>query len=79
MPVMDGFAVLQWIRKRAEFQTLQVVVLTSSSEIRDVNEAYHLGANSFLVKPLEFENVDALFATLKAQRIWASEPLQARP
>jgi CheY-like chemotaxis protein len=56
MPKLDGFETLQWIRKQPGIRGLPVVVLTSSEEIRDVNRAYQLGANSFLVKPLDFEN-----------------------
>ena len=56
MPRLDGFQVLRWIREQPGFQNLPVVVLTSSEQMRDVNEAYKLGANSFLVKPLEFDN-----------------------
>jgi|SRR5690348_1028830 len=70
MPGMDGLEVLRWIRQHPFYRDLRVVVLTSSDELRDVNEAYRLGANSFLVKPLEFQNVDALFATLGAQKLW---------
>ena len=47
--------------------------MIAANEIRDANKAYRLGANSFLVKPLEFENVTALFSTLEAQRIWDDE------
>lgn len=74
MPGMNGFELLRWIRNQPEFRKLRVVVLTSSHEIGDVNEAYRLGANSFLVKPLEFQNVEALFATLKAQLVLPNEP-----
>ena len=56
MPRVDGFEVLQWIREQPSLRTLRVVVLTASEQIRDVNRAYGLGANSFLVKPLDFEN-----------------------
>ncbi len=56
MPRMDGFEVLRWIRKQPGLRALRVIVLTSSEDIRDVNEAYELGANSFLVKPMDFEN-----------------------
>ncbi len=56
MPHKDGFEVLRWIRQQPGLAALRVVVLTSSEDLRDVNEAYRLGANSFLVKPLEFEN-----------------------
>jgi len=56
MPKVDGFEVVRWIRRQPGFGSIPVVVLTSSDEIRDVNRAYALGANSFLVKPLDFEN-----------------------
>jgi CheY-like chemotaxis protein len=64
MPRMDGFEVLQWLRQHPEMKALRVIVLTSSQDIYDVNRAYELGANSFLVKPLEFENYAALTRTL---------------
>jgi CheY-like chemotaxis protein len=56
MPRKDGFEVLAWIRKHPTLRSLPVVVLTSSENMRDVNNAYQLGANSFLVKPMDFEN-----------------------
>lgn len=74
LPGLSGFDLLVWIRSHPQFRQLRVVVLTRSDHIRDVNEAYHLGANSFLVKPLEIENVDALFSTLRAQRVFQREP-----
>ncbi len=57
MPRVNGFEVLQWLRSQPGLSTLRVLVLTSSDQIRDVNEAYRLGANSFLVKPSDFEDV----------------------
>lgn len=66
MPGMDGFEVLKWIRAQPELSNLRVVVLTTSDEIRDVNRAYTLGANSFLTKPLnlpEFRNMLDAFIT----------------
>jgi DNA-binding response OmpR family regulator len=65
MPMTDGFEVLKWIRHRPEFARLCVVMLTSSDEIRDVNLAYKLGANSFLVKPLDFWNADDLSRSIQ--------------
>ena len=56
MPRKDGFEVLAWIRKHPTLRSLPVVVLTSSENMRDVNNAYQLGANSFLVKPMDFDN-----------------------
>jgi CheY-like chemotaxis protein len=60
----DGFEVLKWIRGQWDFFQLCVVMLTSSDLIRDVNQAYQLGANSFLVKPLDFENAAELARSL---------------
>jgi CheY-like chemotaxis protein len=56
MPGIDGFEVLSWIRGQAGLSLLRVVVLTGSDHIRDVNQAYQMGANSFMVKPSDFEN-----------------------
>jgi CheY-like chemotaxis protein len=56
MPKMDGFEVLKWIRTHPDLFQLRVIVLTSSDDIRDVNHAYKLGANSFLVKPMDFNH-----------------------
>src|SRR5690242_2658306 len=56
MPRINGFEVLKWVRAQPSLSALRILVLTSSDEIRDVNEAYQLGANSFLVKPLDFED-----------------------
>ena len=56
MPLKNGFEVLQWVRRQPALAALRILVLTSSDSLRDVNLAYKLGANSFLVKPLEFEN-----------------------
>ena len=56
MPKVDGFEVLEWLQNQSSLRGIPVVVLTSSDHIKDVNKAYMLGANSFLVKPLDFEN-----------------------
>lgn len=74
MPGISGFDVLKWIRHHPDLNKLRVVVLTSSREIRDVNLAYQLGANSFMVKPLDFENTQALADTARESWGWAYEP-----
>lgn len=51
MPRKTGFEVLEWIRKESPFPYLPVIVLTVSEELRDIQRAYQLGANSFLIKP----------------------------
>jgi CheY-like chemotaxis protein len=55
MPRMDGFQLIEWIRGQPGLNGIVVLVLTSSDRLRDVNRAYALGANSFLVKPIDFE------------------------
>src|SRR5690242_13667165 len=67
LPGMNGFEVLERIRANPVCHDLRVVVLTSSEALKDVSKAYSLGANSFLVKPLEFDNIRAFFSTLEAQ------------
>ena len=57
MPGTDGFEVLQWIRRQPDLKRLLVVVLTSSNLQADVDQAYELGANSYLVKPVEFSQM----------------------
>lgn len=54
LPGMDGFAVLNWLRQQPAFQQLRVVVLTSSTDVRDVNLAFQFGANGFMLKPVDF-------------------------
>jgi CheY-like chemotaxis protein len=56
MPKMTGFDVIQWVREQPTLSALRILVLTSSEELQDVNNAYSLGANSFLVKPHDFED-----------------------
>jgi len=56
MPGRDGFEVLSIIRAHPTLSRLRVVVLTVSHNIDDVNRAYDLGANSFLVKTLDLRD-----------------------
>lgn len=53
LPKIDGLEVLRRIRAHAPTHLLPVVVLTSSSEDRDIVESYSLGANSYVRKPVE--------------------------
>jgi CheY-like chemotaxis protein len=78
MPGTDGFEVLRWIRQQWDLSDLCVVMLTSSDEIRDVNRAYQLGANSFLVKPLDFVNARELWASLE-RLLAARQRMKAPP
>ena len=64
MPRVDGFQVLRWIRARAEFALIPVLVLTSSEQVWEINKAYAQGANSFLTKPGDFEDYKQLARTI---------------
>lgn len=55
LPKVDGLEVLQRIKSDPRTQVIPVVVLTSSREERDIVESYRLGVNSYIVKPVDFE------------------------
>jgi two-component system response regulator len=60
LPKVDGFEVLKAIRADARLKYIPVVILTSSDQDRDVIDGYDLGANSYVRKPVDFEEfVDA--------------------
>lgn len=54
---VDGFSVLTEVKQDDQTKRIPVVVLTSSSDQNDVRHAYDLGANSYIVKPVEFSDL----------------------
>jgi CheY-like chemotaxis protein len=64
MPRKDGFAVLRWRQKRPHACRVPVVVLTSSCLDRDVEQAYELGANSYVIKPSAPGRLEAMVRSL---------------
>jgi CheY-like chemotaxis protein len=55
LPKVDGLEVLRQMRAHPQFCTMPVVILTTSAEDSDIQTAYQLGANSYIVKPVDFE------------------------
>ena len=64
LPKVDGMEVLKRIKGDPRTKAIPVVILTSSKEQRDVVESYHLGVNSYIVKPVNFEGFAAAIKEL---------------
>ena len=64
MPKVDGMEVLRQIKADERTKRVPVVVLTSSHEDRDVTDAFQLGANSYVVKPVDFDVFSSAIADL---------------
>lgn len=64
LPKVDGLQVLRAIRADERTRLIPVVVMTSSQEERDVVESYKLGVNSYIVKPMDFDNFSTAVAEL---------------
>lgn len=67
MPRRNGFQVLEWLRAQPSLKRLTVIVLTASLREEDVDHAFDLGANSFLVKP---SSIEALTNIGRSLRDW---------
>jgi two-component system, response regulator len=81
LPLVDGIEVLRQIRSDPRTRLIPVVVLTSSAEERDVVETYKLGVNSYIVKPVDFEQFNEVvrhlgyyWLLLNRQPVPVSEP-----
>lgn len=68
LPKVSGFEVLAWIRSQPELRMLIVIVLTSSNQPSDITRAYELGANSYVLKPPQFQQLLELCRAL--DRYW---------
>jgi len=55
LPKVDGLEVLQHLKRNPRTKSIPIVVLTSSREEPDIEKAYELGANSYIVKPVDFD------------------------
>ena len=64
LPRKSGLEVLEWVRKQPPLKRLPIVILTGSKQSSDINRAYDQGANSYLVKPVAFEEFQQMLSTL---------------
>jgi len=64
LPKMNGLEVLQKMKADERTKTIPVVVVTSSNEEPDIKESYKLGVNSYVVKPVDFDNFQNAIAEL---------------
>jgi len=75
LPRRSGLEVLEWLRRQEGLRRVPVVMLTSSRQSDDVNRAYDLGANSYLVKPVEFDGLQEMLGTINTYWIdWNEKP-----
>jgi CheY-like chemotaxis protein len=74
LPKVDGMEVLRRVKDDARTRTIPVVVLTSSKEDRDVAESYNLGVNSYISKPVEFDEFAKTVAELGLYWLLVNRP-----
>jgi CheY-like chemotaxis protein len=74
LPRRSGLEVLEWMRAQPGLRRIPVAVLTSSRESIDVNRAYDLGANSYLVKPVGIESLIEMVKALDVYWLILNEP-----
>lgn len=68
MPRKNGLEVLEWIKDHPQYRVIPTIVLTSSKLNEDVIKAYGLGANSYMVKPSNFDDLQNMMK--KAHEYW---------
>src|SRR5882672_3653494 len=65
MPRKSGFEVLEWLKNSGQpLRRIPTVIVSSSDDPNDINRAYELGANAYMVKPMEFRRVEHLFQAI---------------
>ncbi len=74
LPKVGGIEVLRKLRADERTKLVPIVVLTSSHEDQDVIETYKLGANSYIVKPVEFENFSQAVSNMGMYWLLLNEP-----
>jgi two-component system, response regulator len=74
LPKVDGLQILKQIKSNPDTKAIPVVILTSSQEEKDIIESYKMGANSYLVKPVNFESFAKAIADLGFYWLLLNQP-----
>jgi DNA-binding response OmpR family regulator len=74
LPRKSGIEVLEWIRAQPGLKRMPVIMLTASRQTMDINRAYDLGVNAYLVKPVNFDGLVAILKSLDLFWLKANEP-----
>ena len=74
LPKVDGIEVLRQVKSNPRTRKLPVVVMTSSRQDRDIDECYSLGANSYIVKPVDFDKFMAAVSILATYWLLYNQP-----
>ena len=69
MPRMSGLELLAWVREHPEFRVIPTIIMTSSRQDPDIEKAYNLGANTYMIKPSSFEELAKMVSL--AHDYWA--------
>jgi len=74
LPRVDGLEVLRYARRQPVWQQLPIVVMTTSRENRDIETAYQSGANSYIIKPVDFEAFSEVVKSIKIYWLLTNQP-----
>ena len=64
MPRLTGFEVLEKVKQDGPLRRIPIVIVSSSDRLEDINRAYELGANAYMVKPMDYRSVEHLFESI---------------
>jgi CheY-like chemotaxis protein len=79
MPKVDGLQALQQIKRDPRLRNIPVVMFTSSREETDVARSYHLGANAYVVKPVDYKQFISVVKDLRRYWVLINEPPPPQP
>lgn len=64
MPRKTGFEVLEWVKNDGQLKRIPIIIVSSSDNPQEINRAYELGANAYMIKPMDFRSVEQLFQSI---------------